>query len=69
MTVPGGAEHLDEVVDSGEGLGGDVLEGVVGLDEAAADEGDYPGPEEKVEASRPEVGRRGKNGISSMIAS
>ena len=46
VAVPGGTEHLDEVVDSGEGLWGDVLEGVVGLDEAAADEGDDAGPEE-----------------------
>ena len=47
VAVPGGTEHLNEVVDSGEGLRGDVLEGVVGLDKAAADEGDDPGPEER----------------------
>jgi hypothetical protein len=45
--VTSGAEHLDEVVDGGQRLAGDVLEGVVGLDEAAAYEGDDTRPGEK----------------------
>ena len=38
LQAPGGAEELDDVLDGAEGAAGDVLEGVVGLDEATANQ-------------------------------
>ena len=46
--VTDAAQHLDEVLDSCQGLRWDVLEGVVGLDDPAADQADDPGPVEQL---------------------
>ena len=42
--VADAGHHLDEVLDGGEGLRGDVPEGVVRLDDAAADEAEDTRP-------------------------
>ena len=54
--VADGAEHLDEVLDGGAGVGRDVLEGVVGLDQAAADQADDAGPVEQLGKDVAQVG-------------
>ena len=46
--IAGGAQHLDKVLDGDVRFLGDVLEGVMGLDEAAADQADDAGPVEEL---------------------
>ncbi len=54
--VGGGRQHLDEVLHRGVALLGYVLEGVVGLDEAAADQADDAAPVEQLRSHVGEVG-------------
>ena len=46
--VTDAAQHLDEVLHCGQGLGRDVLEGVVSLNYPASDQADDPGPVEQL---------------------
>ena len=42
--VTGGTEHLDEVIDSGQGLWGDILESIMGLNDTTTYQADDPSP-------------------------